>query len=370
MMTSNKVVTDILQPIANSSAAKWSYISLFYSLFYAFPVFLNFDRYGSLDLAIIFAAYLVFIILFIITTRLVARLAAIPIGFIILLGGVSSSINSGANVLFGYAAFFSGYYFKAKTAYSLLTANLLVQFIAAYSFDLISIYFLGPGIAVGLSLFIYGVFSRKDTINLLNEQRQNEKIENLAAIAERERIARDMHDLLGHSLSSLALKSELAQKLMDKGESSRARQEITEVAEIARETLAEVREAVTGLKKQSLQTGLSDLVEKLHSLGFKTRFEMTLPQLSAQLESTLLILSKEWVTNILRHSNGDDVEIRLLQHEQSIKLNIKDNGKVKNIRPGNGISGMQSRVTELGGELEIKNDKGVELSLFLPLVID
>lgn len=366
-MTSNKPIDDILQPIAKSSAAKWSYISLFYSLFYAFPVVLNFQHHSLSDLVIIALVYLVFLVLFFTTVRLVGSKAAIPISLLILLGGFSSSINTGANVLFGYAAFFSGYYFKRRFANLLLSANLLVQLISAYVFELLSIYYLGPGLALSLSLFIYGAFTRKDMISLLNNQRQNEQIESLAAIAERERIARDMHDLLGHSLSSLALKSELAQKLIDRGDSVNAQQEIAEVANIARKTLAEVREAVTGLKKQSLQAGLASLVDNLQNLGFSTRFEMTIPPLPAKLESTLLMLCKEWVTNILRHSNGDEVSIVLQQSEHSVILKIKDNGTAKTIRAGNGINGMQSRVAELEGELKISNDKGVELQLALPL---
>ena len=367
MMTNNKTINDIVQPIAKSSAAKWSYISLFYSLFYAFPVVLNFKHHSVSDLLIIAAVYLVFILLFFTTIRLAGIKAAIPISLLILLGGVSSGINTGANVLFGYAAFFSGYYFNKKFASLLLAANLLMQLTSAYVFEIVNIYYLGPGLALALSLFTYGAFTRKDVINHLNTQRQNEQIENLAAIAERERIARDMHDLLGHSLSSLALKSELAQKLMDKGNSEQAKQEITEVAAIARETLAEVREAVTGLKKQSLHAGLTSLVEKLQSLSFNTQFEMKLPELSAKFESTLLILCKEWVTNILRHSNGDEVEIKLEQKNDSILLTIKDNGRVKTIQPGNGITGMESRVLELGGKLTIENNHGVQLCLLLPL---
>ena len=112
----------------------------------------------------------------------------------------------------------------------------------------------------------------------------------------------DMHDLLGHSLSSLALKSELSEKLIEKGNIELAQQEISEVAELARSTLSEVRQAVTGLKLQSLNGGIEKLSEQLQHLGFKTTLDVAPIQVDASMESTLLMLCKEWVTNILRHS--------------------------------------------------------------------
>lgn len=365
-MSSAKLITEISQPIAKGDTAKWSYISLIYTLFYLFPLVMNLDEYKQTDLALAAVIYVLFILLFFQVVRNIGRKAALPTAGIVLLSAIGAGVYPGTNILFGYAGFFSGYYFNAKQSVLFLMANIAAQLTTAVSFNLVTPYFLGPSLAVTISLYIYGAFSRKEVIHQHNKEQQSEQIEQLAAIAERERIARDMHDLLGHSLSSLALKSELAQKLMSKGQMEKASQEIGEVADLSRKTLAEVREAVTGLKKRSLQAGLSDLIEELRNLGFSTQFSQSLPRVNAKVESALLMLCKEWVTNILRHSNGDTVNIALSHTNKAITLLIKDNGQTKNIVAGNGIIGMRSRVDELDGSLSINQTGGVELHISLP----
>ncbi len=365
-MSTSTILDDIKQPIAESDAAKWSYISLLFSFFYFFPLFVAFNTYSISKVAVTIAMYAVFIGLFMLTVRNVGKNTVVPIGAIIALASLGAGIHSGTNVLFGYAAFFSGYYFRTKASNYFLIANLACQLLSVYLYDLVFAYYIGPALALTISLHIYGRFSRKETQNYLRQQQQNQQIESLAAIAERERIARDMHDLLGHSLSSLALKSELAQKLIDKGEVAKASDEIDQVAQLARITLSEVREAVTGLKQKSLSAGIEKLIEQLKSLGFETELLFELDSTSAELESVLLILSKEWVTNILRHSNGDSVLIKLTKLANSLVLEIKDNGLANKISEGNGITGMRARVAEFDGKFSLDTTEGVKLTITLP----
>lgn len=359
-------ITEIGTPIAQTPAAKWSYISLIFSLFYFFPLVVNFKYYSTVDLILSGVAYIAFVCLFLLTARRVGRAAFYPIVATITLAATVSSFHSGANTLFGFASFFSSYYFKKRIANTLLIANLSTQLITAFVFDLMFVYYLGPSIAVTVSLYIYGMFSRKETLHFLNNQVKNEQLEQLAAIAERERIARDMHDLLGHSLSSLALKSELAEKLIAKEKYEQAKREINQVANLARETLSEVRQAVTGLKKQSLSSGVEHLKDELEHLGFKTKAQVDLAQLPAKVESTVFMLCKEWVTNILRHSKGDSVNISLKQDAKFIHLEITDNGELKSLVPGNGIQGIKSRVAELNGTVNINHSSGVALQVQIP----
>jgi two-component system sensor histidine kinase DesK len=359
-------ITEIGTPIGQTPAAKWSYISLIFSLFYFFPLVVNFKYYSMLDLALSGVAYIVFVWLFLLTARRVGNAAFFPIVATIVLAASVSSFHSGANTLFGYASFFSSYYFRSRYAHLFLVANLSTQLLTALVFDLMFVYYLGPSVAVTVSLYIYGMFSRKETLHFLNNQVKNEQLEQLAAIAERERIARDMHDLLGHSLSSLALKSELAEKLIAKEKYEQAKSEINQVASLARETLSEVRQAVTGLKKQSLSSGVEHLKNELEHLGFKTKAQIDLAQLPAKVESTVFMLCKEWVTNILRHSKGDSVNISLKQDEKFIHLEITDNGELKSLVPGNGIQGIKSRVAELNGTVNINHSSGVALQVQIP----
>lgn len=290
----------------------------------------------------------------------------IPIVGIVAISTFGSALYGGTNALFGYGAFLSSFYFKLKTAFKFLIFNLALQVIAAFAFDLLHVYFLGVSVALTIGSFVYGYFSRNETLNGLNNIAQAKQMEQLAAIAERERIARDMHDLLGHSLSSLALKSELAEKLLKKGNIDQAQQEIAEVASLSRTTLSEVRQAVTGLKLQSFSGGIEKLSEQLQHLGFRTEVNISALKMDASLESTLLMLCKEWVTNILRHSNGNFVNISVEQTSEQIELEISDNGLTDAIRPGNGIQGMQSRVKELQGRFTLEVKEGVTMNVVLP----
>ncbi len=361
-----KHITEITVPLGKGPTAKWSYISLLFSSFFFLPLIVGSSPLNDLNLAAVLLIYLCFIGAFFWALFTVGNKTALPIVGIITICAAGSYIYVGTNALFGYGAFLSSYYFKLKSAFGFLMGNLASQIIAAYAFDLLHIYFLGPSIAITVALFIYGHFSRNEALNGLNNKAQAQQMEQLAAIAERERIARDMHDLLGHSLSSLALKSELAEKLLQKGNTEQAQQEITEVAALSRTTLSEVRQAVTGLKLQSFRGGIEKLSEQLQRLGFRTEVNISTVKVDASLESTLLMLCKEWVTNILRHSNGNFVNISVEQTNNQIELEISDNGLAEPIKPGNGIQGMQSRVKELKGKFAVNVNEGVTMNVVIP----
>jgi len=356
----------VSMPLAKDASAKWSYISLIYSLFFFFPIALSWGKFSNLQLAGALAIYCVFILLFLFALKQTGRTAALAIIGIILLATFGSAVNPGSNALFGYASFLGSFYFKRHQAWLLLFFNLGMQMAAAHTLDLFYIYFLGPSMAVSISLHIYGRFSQKEWFNRLEHEQKNLQIEQLAAIAERERIARDMHDLLGHSLSSLALKSELASKLIDRGEHDKASEEIQQVAELARQSLAEVREAVTGLKQKSLSGCIADLVVQVEKLGYQTDTQLDIPPLAAKTESCLTMLCKEWLTNILRHSKGSNINITLNHDANKVFLKIADNGSATYITPGNGIQGMKSRIAELGGTFSLTFNSGVTLAVTLP----
>lgn len=359
-----------VSPIAATGAAKWSYFSLVFSVFYFFNLVAQFEHFSTKEVAISFFIYAVFIVLFFQATRLTGIAVIRPILAIILLSAVGASVQPGTNALFGYAAFFAGYYFQFRGSFTLLLCNLGCQFASAYAFDLLSPYYLGPSIAVSTSLFVYGVFSQKEYLNACLQNKKNQQIEQLAAIAERERIARDMHDLLGHSLSSLALKSELAEKLAHRAQFDAAKKEITEVAELARQTLTEVRYAVTGLKQRGLNGSLEKLTKQLQHMNFETQTFIEVTTLPPKVESTVIMLCTEWITNILRHSKGDRVSISITNTSDSVELNIGDNGKTSTLTPGNGIDGMKSRVAEHGGTIDIQQNGGVKLRIVIPLGLE
>lgn len=216
-------------------------------------------------------------------------------------------------------------------------------------------------------------------INLLvriNQERDaelrlsHEEVRRLAAAAERERISRDLHDLLGHTLSMVALKSELAGKLIGRDDAA-ARREIEEVQRVARDNLAEVRSAVTGLRATDFAAELVSARLLLESSGVQTTVEATDTSLPETLGSALALLLREAVTNIHRHARASRAQIRLDLRQGRAELRVQDDGCGGIGRQGNGLSGLASRSALLGGTLRITSPKGggttLEISLPLPV---
>lgn len=185
----------------------------------------------------------------------------------------------------------------------------------------------------------------------------------LAAVRERERIARDLHDVLGHTLTTIAVKSELASKLMDKDD-ARAREEILEIRNAARETLKEVRAAVAGMQVVTLGEELTRARSALNAAGVSLSVEGEPPALDARAQSALGLALREAVTNIIRHSNADQARVTF---GPGPSLEIEDNGGGGELTGGSGLTGMRRRIEALGGALEADGQGGgVTLRLSLP----
>src|SRR5208337_3051105 len=128
------------------------------------------------------------------------------------------------------------------------------------------------------------------------------EVEHLAKVAERERIARDLHDVLGHTLSLITLKSELAGKLIDR-DPERAGKEIREVEQISRQALTDVRDAIRGYRSQGLVAELAQAKSTLETAGLTVQCDAaTTVKLPAVQESVLSLAVREAVTNVVRHA--------------------------------------------------------------------
>ncbi|HSY67797.1 MAG TPA: sensor histidine kinase, partial [Edaphobacter sp.] len=194
----------------------------------------------------------------------------------------------------------------------------------------------------------------------------NEEIEQLAAVAERERIARDLHDVLGHTLSVIVLKAELARRLIER-DPARAAQEIAEVEKTARTALTEVRETIGGYRSQGLPAEMEQARNTLQSAGVALACESPLPHLHATEETVLCLAVREAVTNIVRHAHATHCSMRFAKSPDGFQtLLIADDGASPNLQEGNGLRGMRERVQSLGGRLSITTDPGVNLLIELP----
>jgi two-component system sensor histidine kinase DesK len=197
-------------------------------------------------------------------------------------------------------------------------------------------------------------------------RRADEEIEHLAKVAERERIARDLHDLLGHTLSLITLKAELARKLVDR-DPQRAKQEMLEVEQTSRAALADVREAISGYRGEGLAAELIRARKTLETAGIAVNSEVTELPLSPAQETVLALALREAVTNVVRHAQARQCSVRLQGDARLCTMEIADNGRGADAPEGNGLRGMRERLEALGGSLERQSQAGTRLVIQLPL---
>lgn len=192
----------------------------------------------------------------------------------------------------------------------------------------------------------------------INAQRdlliQQEELEYVSRERERERIARDLHDVLGHTLSTIALKSELAEKLLAAERYETARSELSDIAETARTALADVRQTVTGYRSGNLRSEVSMAQHSLASAGVDVEVPSKYPvRMSREIENLLSLILREAVTNVIRHASATACRIQLFNQNQQWHLSVIDNGKGWQGSYGNGLSGMRERLSFYQGKLSV-----------------
>ena len=195
-----------------------------------------------------------------------------------------------------------------------------------------------------------------------------EQIARLAVGEERLRFARDLHDLLGHSLSVIALKSELAGRLI-KTTPGLAANEVDDIEQVARDALREVRDAVAGYRQPSLSAELAGAREALTAAGIELRAEGEHMPLPPAVEAVLAWAVREGVTNVMRHSQAKRCTVRIFKKDGSAAVEVVDDGRGGTPEPGSGLHGLRERVLERGGTLtaEPLPHEGFRLRVTVPL---
>jgi two-component system sensor histidine kinase DesK len=195
-----------------------------------------------------------------------------------------------------------------------------------------------------------------------------EQIARLAVGEERLRFARDLHDLLGHSLSVIALKSELAGRLI-KTTPGLAAHEIDDIEKVARDALREVREAVTGYRQPTLAAELAGAHEALTAAGIDYRLDQDHVPLPPAVEAVMAWTVREGVTNVMRHSGAKRCSVRITNRGGQATVEVIDDGRGGMPQPGSGLRGLEERVRERGGTLtaEPLPHEGFRLRVTLPL---
>jgi two-component system, NarL family, sensor histidine kinase DesK len=216
----------------------------------------------------------------------------------------------------------------------------------------------------GLSNF---AFARQARTNFLLKH-ANSEIERLSQEAERERIARDLHDLLGHTLTVITVKLDLARRLLSQ-DSDRARIEIVEAEQTARNALAEVRHAVSGYRAEGLDAEIQRARRSLLSADVKLTTTLAPVNLSSSQVNVLCLALREAVTNIVRHAHATVCDVALVERDNAIHFTIEDNGLGGQIREGNGLRGMRERLQSVAGAVKLTTSAkgGTSLDITLPV---
>ncbi|MEU6771244.1 sensor histidine kinase [Streptomyces sp. NPDC046759] len=183
-------------------------------------------------------------------------------------------------------------------------------------------------------------------------------VAHLAANEERLRLARDLHDLLGHSLSLITLKSELAGRMLP-DHPGKAAQQVADIEQVSRQALVDVREAVTGYRRPRIAAELAGTQVALTAAGVTAEVpaEPDLAGVPEESESALAWALREAVTNVVRHSGADRCVVGLVRRQTlegpMLELSVEDNGSGgTGSVPGNGLTGLTERLEKAGGTLE------------------
>ena len=183
----------------------------------------------------------------------------------------------------------------------------------------------------------------------------------LAAVRERERIARDLHDVLGHTLTTIAVKSDLANRLMD-SDPDAARREVAEIRDASRATLRDVRAAVAGMNATTLQAEINRARSALESAGVTLTVSGEAPDLEPRADTALGLAVREAATNIIRHSSARAAVLKLCAGNGAARMELEDDGGGSAPVEGEGLTGMRRRLEALGGRLRTERGQaGVRL---------
>lgn len=286
------------------------------------------------------------------------------------IGALTTPFNTNASVLFVYAAAAAGNTLPRHAARLWFVGLTVLNTVTAVVSRVPMPYRLWGFVPTLVLIWVIGLLEirqRDRRQELENQRLRTSRVELLATIAERERIARDLHDLLGHSLTAVVMRAQLTKELV-LADPRRARSEAEEIERNAREALAAVRSTVTGWRQTSLRAELDTARRALAGTGVTLRVdyddEMSLV---ASTEHELGLALREAVTNVARHAQAATCHIAVDTDEERVRMVVADDGVGGNAPEGTGLSGLRERIARLGGTVRRTGSAGTTLTITVPL---
>lgn len=362
----------VMPLLASGRKKRWSMGSLFFSLFFFVPLVIS--RPLPVDTWVLQSAgYICFVGLYITAIHQPVKSLPTYLLLMFLLSVLCSFENPGAATIIGFIAFIVGYYNSIRTG--LLSIGTMMLLLVSLHFTVFddTNFLLSASLLNSIVLFGFGVMERKETLHSLKESEQAEALRILSAIAERERIGRDLHDVAGHALSAISLKAQLADKLLSKDKIEEAHREVRGLAQLSQSLLSDIRQAVSNIKQLSLRDEIAKDRALLEESGFTmslTIDEGTEQRLDVTQEGQLALIIKELTTNTLRYSNGNAVCLSLELKNNYLVMTYKENGRVSDsasIREGNGITGIRERALSMNAEVDFNFLPHPHVTIQLPV---
>lgn len=281
------------------------------------------------------------------------------------LGLLLAPSNLGGVIFLVFAAAAAAHIRSPKLAVWLIAAVVIAASIEALITREVMLFSLGALLPSCVGLLSLHLESHSRAVVTL--RRANAEIERLSAVTERERIARDLHDVMGHTLTLIAVKAELAERLAEQGNTVAAAIECRDVRHASRSALKEIRDVVHGYRTRLLdEVGHSRAL--LEAAGIDADFAVASLRVSGDAEATLAFALREGVTNVVRHAGARHCRVRLTQAPGLDVLEIADDGCGMRAPEGNGLRGIRERAAAVGGTITYESGaSGTRVCLTIPV---
>lgn len=265
-----------------------------------------------------------------------------------------------------FAFIIAGACFPVRTAVKIMIGLVVLQ-IALEVLRLDPVSLAASGLVNSILVGVVGIGARLFYQSYQQLTAAREQLAHLAVTEERLRFARDLHDLLGQSLAVLVLKSELVAKQLPEDADDSLRHEVRDIAQVARKSLNDVREAVAGYRRPTLQAEIASARNALRAAGIGLLVEDRVGELEPEQDGVLAWCLRESVTNVVKHSGAKRCEVRIFRDDGLARLEVSDDGRgASALNGGSGLAGMRERVALVGGSINVESNAGLHVRVSLP----